>query len=254
MLYIPCSFLFLFFSSYSISLSPILSPFRFHSGFLPFPFLPLSHFATSIPHMFSWLSFLVAHSAPSFLSFHPIPLSILVLLFPRFLSRFMYFHTSFPVLISFISFLLFLPSLLLHFSTFLLVSFFASRRLFLLVLILFHFLSAFTTSFVNCSHSLSHHAFFFLLPFAPLTISSYFVVTFSITSFSSTAIFSTSCCSNLPLYSLLQYSSIPYFYYSLLLLLFFSLLHDSFLLYLFLFLSPLLNSSTFPHVSSFTIP
>jgi hypothetical protein len=98
MLYIPSSFLFPFSPSYSISLSPILSPFRFHSGFLPFPFLPLSHFTTSIPLMFSWLSFLIAHSAPSFLIFHPIPSFSLV---PTSESR---HHFSFSLLPSNTSF------------------------------------------------------------------------------------------------------------------------------------------------------
>jgi hypothetical protein len=47
---------------------------------------------------------------------------------------------------------------------------FAYRRLFLLILVLFHSLNAFTVSFFNCSHSLSHHSFVFLIPFTPLTI------------------------------------------------------------------------------------
>jgi hypothetical protein len=63
---IPFSIRFLFFSSSSISLSPILSPFRLHSGFLPFPFSSsLSHFATSIPHLLSSQHLLHLLSSPS---------------------------------------------------------------------------------------------------------------------------------------------------------------------------------------------
>jgi hypothetical protein len=62
-----------------MSLSSILSPFRLHSIFLPASFPPSSHFATSIPHVLDYLSLLIAHSARSFLSFHPIPVfSLLV--------------------------------------------------------------------------------------------------------------------------------------------------------------------------------
>jgi hypothetical protein len=39
----------------------------------PFLSLPLPHFSTLIPHVLNCLSLLTAHSAPSFLSFHPIP-------------------------------------------------------------------------------------------------------------------------------------------------------------------------------------
>jgi hypothetical protein len=56
-------------------------PHLFHPSYLPsvfipyvFPFLslPLSYFA-SIPHVLDCLSLFIAHSAPSFLSFHPTP-------------------------------------------------------------------------------------------------------------------------------------------------------------------------------------
>jgi hypothetical protein len=63
-------------------------------------------------------------------------------------------------------FYLYLPLLLLL-SLYLL---FASRRLFLLILVLFHSLNAFIASFFNCSHSLFHHQFSFLVLFTPLTI------------------------------------------------------------------------------------
>jgi hypothetical protein len=46
---------------------PISLPSSF--GISPLSFLSLSHFATSIPHVFNCLSLLIAHSAPSFLSF-----------------------------------------------------------------------------------------------------------------------------------------------------------------------------------------
>jgi hypothetical protein len=76
---IPHPFLFLLFSASSISLSSILSPFRLHSVFLPVPFSSsLSHFATSIPHVLNCPSLLIAHSALSFLFFHPIPLFYLL--------------------------------------------------------------------------------------------------------------------------------------------------------------------------------
>jgi hypothetical protein len=50
---------------------PISLPSSF--GISPRSFLSLSHFATSIPHVFNCLSLLIAHSAPSFLSFRPLP-------------------------------------------------------------------------------------------------------------------------------------------------------------------------------------
>jgi hypothetical protein len=71
--FFPCPYLFLSFPSPSISLSSILSPFRLHSVFSLFLSLSLSHFATSIPHVLNFLSLLIAHSGPSFLSFRPIP-------------------------------------------------------------------------------------------------------------------------------------------------------------------------------------
>jgi hypothetical protein len=104
--------------------------------------------------------------------------------------------------------------------------------------LIFDSLDAFTASFFNCSHSLSHHSFFFPVPFAPLTIISFFVVAFPIISFSSTVIFSTSCSSNLTFSSLLLYSStlcsshifiVPSSASPLLFL--FPYLHGSFLLY-----------------------
>jgi hypothetical protein len=71
---IPHLFLFLFFPSSSISLSSILSCFYLYSVFhTPFLSFPLSHFPTSISHVLNCLSLLIAHSAPSFLSFHTIP-------------------------------------------------------------------------------------------------------------------------------------------------------------------------------------
>jgi hypothetical protein len=60
---------------------------------------------------------------------------------------------------------------------------FASRNLFLSVLMLFHSVNTFTASFFNYSHSLSHHSIFLPVLFAPLTIISFFVIAFSITYF-----------------------------------------------------------------------
>jgi hypothetical protein len=74
---------------------------------------------------------------------------------------------------------------------------FASRNLFLSILVLFYFLNDFTAFFFICSHFLLHHSFFLFVPFAPLTSISFFVVAFSITFLSSNSIFSTSCSSNL---------------------------------------------------------
>jgi hypothetical protein len=122
----------------------------------------------------------------------------------------MYFHTSLSVLISFISFSslsLFCFFFSLHLPLYLL---FASRNLLLSILFLLHSLNAFTASFSACSHSLSHHPFFLPAPFDPLTVTSFFVVPFSITSFSSAAIFSTSCSSNVAFSRLLLYSFTPY--------------------------------------------
>jgi hypothetical protein len=96
-------------------------------------------------------------------------------------SRFMDFHTSLSVLISFISFSyhsLFCFFFSLHLSLYLLFTF---RNLLLSILFLLHSLNAFTTSFVA----------------------------FSTTSFSSAAIFSTSCSSNVAFSSHLLYSFTP---------------------------------------------
>jgi hypothetical protein len=51
----------------------------FTQYFSPFLCLPLSHFATSIPHVLNCLSLLITHSAPSFLSFRLIPVSFSLL-------------------------------------------------------------------------------------------------------------------------------------------------------------------------------
>jgi hypothetical protein len=120
-----------------------------------------------------------------------------------------YFHTSLSVLISFISFSslsLFCFFFSLHLSLYLL---FASRSLLLSILFFLHSLNAFTASFFACSHSLSHNPLVLPAPFDPLTVTSFFVVTFSITSFYSAAIFSTSCSLNVAFSSLLLYSSTP---------------------------------------------
>jgi hypothetical protein len=89
---IPHPFLFSFCPSFSISLSSIISPFRLHSVFFP----SLSHFATSIPHVLNCLSLLIAHSAPSFLSFRPVP--VFSFLVPTSKSRhhFSFFSTLSP--------------------------------------------------------------------------------------------------------------------------------------------------------------
>jgi hypothetical protein len=141
---------------------------------------------------------------------------------------------AFSVLISFIPFSSLSPFcffLSLHLSLYL---FFTSRNLFLSILVLFHFLNAFTASFFNFLYFFSHHSVFLPVPFATLTIVFFFVVAFSITSFNSTAIFSTSCSSNLtfsfplllllhPIFLLPPSSAPPLFCL-------FPFLHDSFLL------------------------
>jgi hypothetical protein len=121
----------------------------------------------------------------------------------------MYFHTSFSVLISFIFFSPLSPFCLffsLHLS---LCNFFSflgtisvdlvpppfSQRLYHFLLRLFTFLS--------------NHSFFLPALFVSLTVTSFFVVAFSITSFISASIFSTSCSSNVACSSLLLYSSTP---------------------------------------------
>jgi hypothetical protein len=78
----------------SISLS---SPFRLHPVFLPLPFLPSLSFryihspCTRLSFISSWM----AHSAPSFLSFHP--MSVFSLLVPTSESR---YHFSFSCTLS----------------------------------------------------------------------------------------------------------------------------------------------------------
>jgi hypothetical protein len=74
------------------SVSPFPYPFQpsylpsvFIQYFSPFLSLPLSHFATSTPHVLNCFSPLVVHSAPSFFSFRPIP--VLYLLVPTSKSR-----------------------------------------------------------------------------------------------------------------------------------------------------------------------
>jgi hypothetical protein len=76
---VPHPFPFLFLPCSSMSLSSIFSPSVFIQYFSPFRSLPLSHFATFIPHV------LIAHPAPFFLSFHPIP--VFSLLVPTSKSR-----------------------------------------------------------------------------------------------------------------------------------------------------------------------
>jgi hypothetical protein len=99
-------FLFLSIPSPSISLLSILFfyfPSVFIQYFSQFLSLPLSHFATSIPHhVLNCLSFLIAHPAPSFLSFHQIP--VFSLLVPTSKSS---HHFSFSYILS--------PQLLRHF-------------------------------------------------------------------------------------------------------------------------------------------
>jgi hypothetical protein len=118
----PDPFLFQSFPSSLISLSSILSPFRLHSVFSQFLSLPLSHFATSIPHMLYCLAVLIAHSAPSFISFHPISPSFFFLLhsLSSGTSEFPLSYTSHPVVSGFLDSV---PSflLVLHSSIFLLL-------------------------------------------------------------------------------------------------------------------------------------
>jgi hypothetical protein len=69
---------------------PFYLPFVFIQYFSPFLFLLLSHFTTSIPHVFNCLSLFIAHSAPSLPSFHLIP--VFSLFVPTSKSR---HHSSF---------------------------------------------------------------------------------------------------------------------------------------------------------------
>jgi hypothetical protein len=162
----PHPFLFLSFPSSSISLSSILSPFRLHSVFLPVPFSPfLSHFAESIPHVLNCLSLLIAHSVPSFLSFHTLP--VFPLLVPTSKSRhpFSFFCTLSPqVLRNFLChnlsyFLLYLDSLILSFLSCLSVSLSLSLSSIFFLLLIFrlihwHICSSGSTSLSSpCSFS-----------------------------------------------------------------------------------------------------
>jgi hypothetical protein len=91
------------FNSYPPPLSSIIS-LLFHISFIHPIFilyfsrllsLPLFHFVASIPRVFDYLSLLIAHSAPSFLSFRPIP--IFSLLVPTSESRHYFsFSCTFP--------------------------------------------------------------------------------------------------------------------------------------------------------------
>jgi hypothetical protein len=69
----PTSFFFYPFPPLPYLFRPSYLPCVFIQYFSPFFSLLLSHFSTSIPHVLNCLSLLIAHSAPSFLSFHPIP-------------------------------------------------------------------------------------------------------------------------------------------------------------------------------------
>jgi hypothetical protein len=136
-----------------------------------FSFLCVSAFPSSFPSSF-------------FPQFHEV-------LFPFLHCYFLAFLCSYFLYLFFIP----VPHLSLLLSTSLSFLVFTSRNLFLSILFPLHFLNAFTASFFDCSHYLSHQSFFFPVPFVPLTVTFFFVVAFSITSFSSAAIFSTSCSS-----------------------------------------------------------
>jgi hypothetical protein len=74
---------------------PISLPSSF--GISPRSFLCLSHFATFIPHVFNCLSLLIAHSAPSFLSFRPLPdFSLLVPTSTLTINFFFHLHSLSP--------------------------------------------------------------------------------------------------------------------------------------------------------------
>jgi hypothetical protein len=65
--------------SFSMSfIHPLSRPSSFSCSLRSFLSLSLSHFATFIPHVLNCLSFLIAHSAPCFLSFRLIPVSSLL--------------------------------------------------------------------------------------------------------------------------------------------------------------------------------
>jgi hypothetical protein len=70
--------------------------------------------------------------------------------------------------------------LVYNYSFSLLSLLFASTKLFLLILVLFHFLNSFTASFFSCLNSLSHHSFFFLVSFAPFTLLPFLSLLFQI--------------------------------------------------------------------------
>jgi hypothetical protein len=114
------SILFLLFHIFFIH--PISLPSSFSRYFSPFLSLPLSHFAMSIPHILNCLSLFIAHSAPSFLSFHPIP--VFFYSFPHLnsfaLSLPRYFGISFVIHLSYS--LLYLDSLILSLLSYLSVS------------------------------------------------------------------------------------------------------------------------------------
>jgi hypothetical protein len=184
-----------------------------------------------------------------------LPLSVYVFPHLPLCSYFFYlFLLPFPLLLL----------LSLHLSLYLL---FASRNLLLSILFLLHPLNAFTTSLFACSHSLSHHPFFFPTPFAPLTITSFFFVAFSITSFSSVTIFSISCSLNVASSSLLLYSFTPCSLYTFTITFFSSSLISPFSFSSWFVpsmvisrgrwsestLSPTLNSFTLSHAASFII-
>jgi hypothetical protein len=93
----------------------------------PFLSLPLPYFSTLIPHVLNCLSLLTAHSAPSFLSFHSIPVFSLLDPTSKSPHHFSFCYTLSPqvlrnFLIHLSDFLLYLDSLMLSLLSYLSVS------------------------------------------------------------------------------------------------------------------------------------
>jgi hypothetical protein len=119
----PTSFLFYSFPPVSYLFHPSYLPPVFIQHFSPSPSLPLSNFATSIPHVRNGLSRLITHSPTSFLSFHAFSLlvptskcrhhsSFFCTLFPQVLRNFLC-HT-FLLYLDFLFFPFFLACLCLY--------------------------------------------------------------------------------------------------------------------------------------------
>jgi hypothetical protein len=100
-------------------------PYLFHPSYLssvfiqyfsPFLSLSFSHFGTSNPHVLDCLSLVISHSAPSFLSFHPILVFSLLLPTSKSRHHFSFFCTlSLQVLRNFLCHTLLILSIVSRF-------------------------------------------------------------------------------------------------------------------------------------------